>query len=224
VRQRLAHACRAQGRPTDEVELLAVSKKQPAEKIRAAFSAGQRLFGENRVQEIVAKAEELADLVPLRWHFVGSLQTNKVKDLLKVARLELVHSLDRIRLADELQRELVGAGRRLGVLLQVHATDEPAKHGCAPGEMASLLEHVRANCAQLDVRGLMAMGPREGDSIPAFQMTASLRDRLAAQSGLPLSVLSLGMSRDLEAGVAAGATVVRVGAAVFGLRTSDGAQ
>jgi hypothetical protein len=198
--------------------LLAVSKSQPSASVRAAWSAGQRAFGENRVQELVAKAGELADLPDLQWHLIGSLQTNKVRELVQVRGLTLVHSLDRTRLADELQRALASSDRRLHVLLQIRATDEATKHGCPPAEAPALLAHVVANCPALSVLGLMAMGPLASDPAPAFQRTAALRDELRSRSGLPLRVLSLGMSSDLEAAIAAGSTLVRVGTAVFGAR------
>ncbi len=218
VRARIAAACARAGRDAGAVELVAVSKTHGPPAIRAARAAGQRAFGENRVQELGAKAAELHDLVDLRWHLIGSLQTNKVRELLAVAGLALVHSLDRARLADELQRELARAGRELPVLLQVNASGEPSKHGCATAHAAALLEHVRRRCPNVDVRGLMAMGPLAGDPAPVFARVAALCDELRASSGLPLPVLSLGMSQDLEAAVAAGSTIVRIGTAVFGAR------
>lgn len=218
VRRRLAAACAAAGRAADAVELLAVSKTHPAELVRAAWTAGQRAFGENRVQELAAKAAGLGDLPGLRWHLIGSLQTNKVRELVAVPGLELVHSLDRARLADELQRELSRAGQRLEVLLQIHATDEPTKHGCMPAEAASLLAHVVDRCPAVAVVGLMAMGPLVGDALPVFRRVVTLRDELRQRSGLALPVLSMGMSSDLEAAVAAGSTLVRIGTAVFGAR------
>lgn len=218
VHMRIRGACREAGRPVDDVRLLAVSKQQPADAVRAAYAAGQRRFGENRVQELVAKARDLTRLDGLQWHLIGSLQTNKVRDLLAVPNLVLVHSLDRARLADELQRELERAGRRLDVLLQIHATDEPTKHGCAPGDAAALLEHVQSRCPALGVTGLMAMGPLAGDALPTFQRVVSLCDDLRRRSGLEMPVLSLGMSGDLEAAIAAGSTLVRIGTAVFGTR------
>lgn len=218
VRRRLAAACAAAGRSPDAVELLAVSKMQPASAVRAAFAAGQRAFGENRVQELVGKAADVADLAGLRWHLIGSLQTNKVRDVLGVPGLTLVHSLDRVRLADELQRELSRVGRRLEVLLQIHATEEPTKHGVEPGEAAALLAHVRAACPALTVTGLMAMGPQLGDPLSVFRRVAALRDELQQTHGGSLPMLSLGMSGDLEAAVAAGSTMVRIGTAVFGER------
>lgn len=218
VRARIAAAAARVGRAPAEVQLLAVSKTQPAAVVREAWAEGQRAFGENRVQELVAKAAELGELQGLQWHLIGSLQTNKVRQLLRVPGLVLVHSLDRANLADELQRELERAGRTLDVLLEIHATDEASKHGCAVGAAPALLAHVQAECKALAVRGLMAMGPLEGDPAPSFAAVAALCERLRAASGLPLPVVSLGMSGDVEAAVAAGSTLVRIGTAVFGSR------
>ncbi len=217
VRARIAAACSQAGR-APVVELLAVSKTHPAAAVREAHGAGQRLFGENRVQELVAKATALTSLPDLRWHLIGSLQTNKVRDLLAVPGLALVHSLDRVRLADELQRELARNGQQLDVLLQVHATDEATKHGCPFDDVPALLEHVQARCPNVTVRGVMAMGPLQADPAPVFLRTAALCLDLRARSGLALPILSLGMSADLEAAVAAGSTLVRIGTAVFGER------
>lgn len=221
VRDRIAAACVRHGRGQrsgDGVELLAVSKTHPAAAVRAAAAAGQRSFGENRVQELARKAEELGDVPDLRWHLIGSLQTNKVRELLAVKGLVLVHSLDRARLADELQRELARTGAQLDVLLQIHATGEASKHGIAPDDAPALLAHVVARCPALRVQGLMAMGPAVGDPLPVFRRIASLRDDLRSRSRLPLPVLSLGMSGDLDAAIAAGSTLVRVGSAIFGAR------
>jgi pyridoxal phosphate enzyme (YggS family) len=218
VRARIAAACRAAGRDSADVELVAVSKTQPAAAVRDAVAAGQRAFGENRVQELAAKADELRGLPGLDWHMIGSLQTNKVRELLRVPGLALVHSLDRRALAEELQRELARGERTLAVLLQVRATGEASKHGCPPGDAEALLAHVREHCPCLRVQGVMAIGPAAGDPRPAFGMAAALRERLRASMGLPLPVLSIGMSGDLEAAIAAGATLVRVGTAVFGAR------
>jgi pyridoxal phosphate enzyme (YggS family) len=228
VRARIAAACRAAGRDRGEVELVAVSKTHPAAAVRDALAAGQRAFGENRVQELIAKADELRERPGpdkdmtgrdmIGWHMIGSLQTNKVRELLRVPGLLLVHSLDRRALADELQRELARDGRTLAVLLQVRATSEESKHGCPPADAEALLAHLRERCARLLVQGVMAMGPAAGDPRPAFETAAALRQRLRAGTGLPLPVLSLGMSGDLEAAIAAGSTLVRVGTAVFGAR------
>lgn len=218
VRAQIAAAAKRCGRPSASVALLAVSKTHPAAAVRAAHAAGQRAFGENRVQELAAKASELADLPDVRWHLIGSLQTNKVRELLAVPNLELVHSLDRVSLADELQRQLARTGRRLGVLLQANVTGEANKHGVAPADAMDLLDKVLHDAPLLAVQGVMAMGPLDGDPAPAFAAAAALRDRLRATSGLPLPVLSLGMSGDLDAAIAAGSTLVRIGTAVFGAR------
>lgn len=218
VRARIAAACAAAGRPAADVAVLAVSKLHPAAAVREAWTAGQRLFGENRVQELLAKAPAVADLRDLQWHMIGSLQTNKVRDLLRVPGLSLVHSLDRRRLADELQHELGRGGRQLDVLIEVHATGEATKHGCPIDDVPALIEHVQTACPAIAVRGVMAMGPLDGDPAPVFARVAALAERLRVQAGLPLPVLSLGMSGDLEAAVAAGSTLVRIGTALFGPR------
>jgi pyridoxal phosphate enzyme (YggS family) len=214
VRARIAAAAAAAGRDPATIELLAVSKTHPAGAVRAAFAAGQRSFGENRVQELAAKAAELREL-PLAWHLVGSLQTNKVAALLRVPGLALIHSLDRPKLADLLQQH---AAAPISVLLQVDATGEATKHGCPPEAAPALVEHLRRACPHLLLRGVMAIGPLHRDPAPVFARVARLRDELRERSGLPLPILSLGMSSDLEAAVAAGSTLVRVGTAVFGDR------
>jgi pyridoxal phosphate enzyme (YggS family) len=219
VRARIAAACRAAGRAAGEVELLAVSKTHPADSVRAAWAAGQRAFGENRVQELAAKARELRELADagLGWDLIGSLQTNKVRELLALPGLRMVHSVDRAKLAEVLEAECARAGRELDVLLQVNATGEEQKHGTPPEAMAALL-HIARACRHLRVRGLMAMGPLEGDPTAVFTRVAALRQQLAREAGVELPVLSLGMTGDLEAAVAAGSTLVRVGTAVFGER------
>lgn len=216
VRERIATACAAAGREAADVELLAVSKYNPAGDVREALAAGQIAFGENRVQGLVAKSVELDDEPDVQWHLIGSVQTNKVRDIVRISNIELLHSLDRIKLANGLHRELVAHDRSLQVLLQVNATGEDQKHGCLPVEARALLDHVQAHCPSLQVLGLMAMGPLGGESGPVFDRVAALRDDLRAASGLPLETLSLGMSGDLEQAIAAGSTMVRVGTAVFG--------
>jgi pyridoxal phosphate enzyme (YggS family) len=218
VRRRIDAACAAAGRDAGAVELLAVSKRHPAALVCDALAAGQQAFGENRVQELVAKSRELADVEGLRWHMIGSLQTNKVKDLLRVPRLELLHSLDRMKLADALQHELDRQDRALDALLQLNATGEPSKHGCPPEAAAELACHVRDRCPRIRLTGVMAMGPLAGDPAPTFTKVAALRRDLETGCGLSLPTLSLGMTDDLEIAVAAGSTLVRIGTAVFGPR------
>jgi hypothetical protein len=176
------------------------------------------MFGENRVQELRQKAAELGDLAGLQWHLIGSLQTNKVRELLQVPGLALVHSLDRPKLADELQRELARLGRGLDVLLEVNASGDPSKHGCAPAAALALLQHVQASCPALTVQGLMAMGPLAGAPGPVFAAASALRDTLRTTTGAALPILSLGMSNDLDDAIGAGSTLVRIGTAVFGQR------
>ena len=218
VRERIAVACAAAGRDPASVELLAVSKYHSAAAVRDALAVGQCAFGESRVQGLVAKADDLREEAAVQWHLIGSVQTNKVRDLVRVPSLVLLQSLDRIKLADALQRELATADRQLAVLLQVNATGEAQKHGCLPADAAGLLEHAQSHCPRLQVQGLMAMGPLEGEAGPVFDAVARLRDDLRAASGLPLGTLSLGMSGDLEQAVQAGSTMVRIGTALFGPR------
>lgn len=217
VRARIARACAACGRDPAEVELLAVSKTHPADAVREALDAGQTVFGENRIQELVAKAEELAG-TDARWHMIGSIQTNKVKQLCAVPNLALVHGVDRIKLVDKLAETLIEMGKSLDVLLQVNATGEDQKHGAVPGDVRELATVIRAAAPTLELVGLMGMGPLDGDPAPVFAAVARLRDELRDALDLPLPILSLGMSGDLEQGIAAGSTLVRIGTDVFGVR------
>src|SRR5690606_8315817 len=218
VRERIALACAAVARETNEVALLAVSKFHAAGAVRNALAVGQVAFGESRVQELVAKAQELDGEPKLQWHLIGSLQTNKVRDALRVSNLALVHSLDRLKLADALQRELADSERNLDVLVQVNASGETQKHGCDVAAVPALLDHIQASCPALQVRGLMAMGPTQGAARPVFDRVVALRDSLRTRTGLALRTLSLGMSGDLEDAIAAGSTMVRIGTALFGAR------
>jgi pyridoxal phosphate enzyme (YggS family) len=191
------------------VTLVAVSKTHPPEAIRAAYAAGQRDFGENYAQEWREKADALADLAELRWHFVGGLQTNKAKVL--AGRVAYVHTVDREELARELSRRLAAKGARLRAFLEVNVAGEAAKAGCAPADAPRLAEAVRA-LPGLELVGLMCIPPAEGDPRPHFRTLRALRDRLG------LRELSMGMSGDLDAAVEEGATFVRVGTAIFGER------
>jgi pyridoxal phosphate enzyme (YggS family) len=192
-----------------EVTLVAVSKTRPAEAIREAYAAGQRDFGENYVQEWREKADALADLADLRWHFVGGLQTNKVKYL--AGRVHLVHAVDREELARELSRRAGQKGAAARVLLEVNTGGEATKGGCAPAGAPALAAAVRALPA-VDLRGLLCMPPPQDDPRPHFRLLRDLRDRLG------LAELSMGMSADWETAIAEGATIVRVGTAIFGAR------
>jgi pyridoxal phosphate enzyme (YggS family) len=191
------------------VTLVAVSKTHPPEAIREAFAAGQRDFGESYAQEWRAKADALADLAGLRWHFIGGLQTNKVKYL--AGRVALVHSVDRLELAEEISRRWAKVGSTARVLLEVDLGGEERKAGCAPSEVEPLLARIRALPA-IEVAGLTCIPPPADDPRPHFRALRALRDRLG------LAELSMGMSGDWPVAVEEGSTLVRIGTAIFGER------
>lgn len=217
VRASIAAACVANERDPAGVGLLPVSKRHPTAAILEARAAGLDVFGENRVQELTEKAVELVES-GVAWHLIGSLQTNKVNQLVRVAGLALLQSLDRIKLADALQQALADSARTLDVLIQVNATEEGAKHGACPADAADLLRHVNADCPALRPVGVMAMGPLHGDPDPVFRVVADLHETLRQSTGLPLPIRSMGMTGDLTAAIAHGSTMVRIGTAIFGPR------
>ena len=216
VRARIAAACAAAGRPVDSVQLLAVSKTWPAAGVREAAAAGQRAFGENYVQEAVDKAAELAAL-QLDWHFIGPLQSNKTRPVAE--GFAWVHSVDRLKIAERLAAQRPPQLPPLQVCVQVNVSGEASKSGCAP-DQAAALAHAVAALPGLRLRGLMAIPEPSDDSRlqrSRFALLRQLRDRLNAE-GLELDTLSMGMSEDLEAAIMEGATIVRVGTAIFGKR------
>lgn len=206
------HAVRARieraGGDPDAVAIVAVSKGQPAEACRAAVAAGLAVLGENRIQEALAKMDEVPGAT---WHLIGHLQRNKARH---ASRFALVQSLDSIELAEALARH-----GRVAALLEVNVSREPQKHGVAP-ERA--VEAAAAVTSLVELRGLMAIGPSTGDPRPAFAELRRLRDGAEQRLGRALPVLSMGMSADLEAAVAEGSTMVRVGTALFGPRQAVG--
>ena len=210
VQEAVARACARAGRSPDHVLLIAVSKTMDVERVRQAVAAGVAALGENRVQEAREKIETLGHPVP--WHLIGGLQTNKAKD---AARLfDWVQSVDRTELALELDRRAHAAGRVLNVLLQVNVGEEPQKGGVATAELKRLHDAVAA-LPNLRVRGLMAIPPAAPEAEatrPHFRALRELRD------GLGLEHLSMGMSADYEVAIEEGATMVRVGTAIFGPR------
>lgn len=212
VRDRIADACARVGRDPAGVTLVAVSKRHPAERVREAYAAGQRVFGENYVQELVEKADALADLDGARWHFIGHLQRNKAKLLARPGMV--VETVDSERLAAELDKRAASAGLVLPVLVQVNVAGEAQKSGCAPEALDAILDAV-ASAAHLEARGLMTIPPAVDHPEAARPHFAALR-ALAEARGL--AELSMGMSADLEAAIAEGATSVRVGTAIFGPR------
>lgn len=212
VRERIASACARAGRSEDEVQLVAVSKVHPPEAIRDAYAAGQRRFGENYVQELADKADALADLTDLRWHFIGHLQRNKAKHVARVRAF--VETVDSGRLAGELDKRAASEGVALPVLIQVNVAGETQKAGCAVDALPTLVADVRA-CARLDLRGLMTIPPL-GEAAEASRPHFARLRELADEHGL--TDVSMGMSADLEVAIEEGATIVRVGTAIFGAR------
>jgi len=215
VRERIATAARAAGRPPESIRLLAVSKKMPADDVRAALAAGQRAFGENYAQELRDKSALLAgETVPPEWHFIGPLQSNKVKYV--AGRTALVHAVDSPALLDAIEAR----GAPQPCLVQVNVAGEESKRGIAPADLPALLDRFAA-MAHVRCEGLMLIPPR-GDARPHFAALRALRDREAAQArpNVDLRELSMGMTDDLEVAVAEGATIVRVGTAIFGPRAT----
>jgi PLP dependent protein len=206
VRERIAAASSRARRDPASVRLVAVSKTKPVDLLRAAQAAGQTTFGENYAQELREKAEALPGV---EWHFIGALQTNKAK--MVVGRAALIHTCDRLALAQELSKRAKAAGVTQRVLLEVNVGREPQKAGALPEDVPALLEKLRA-LPSLTPEGLMCIPPAEGDPRPHFR---SLR-QLAG--GLALRELSMGMSADFEIAIEEGATLVRVGTAIFGER------
>ena len=211
VRARLAAAARRAGRDPAGIELVAVSKTQPAEAVREAWEAGQRLFGENYAQELRDKAEALADLEGLRFHFIGRLQRNKARYVAPVAAM--LESLDGLELARELDKRAAAAGRILPALVEVNLGEEQ-KGGVPAAGLGGFLEQVGALPA-LRVEGLMCIPPFSEDPESSRPWFVRMR-ALAAEHGL--KVLSMGMSTDFEVAIEEGATHVRVGTAIFGAR------
>jgi hypothetical protein len=226
VRQRITSAALAAGREPAQVRLLAVSKTKPAECIREAYAAGQRDFGENYLKELERKAEALADLVEIRWHVIGHLQSNKLK--LAARHAALVHTVDSAHIAEALGRRREQAEHALGsdpsssgrlaVLVQVNLGAEAQKAGCRVDQLTDVLSAVELQRA-LVLRGLMTVPPSVAEPAaarPYFERLRELQELHGGASRLP--ELSMGMSHDLEVAIASGATVVRVGTAIFGTR------
>jgi pyridoxal phosphate enzyme (YggS family) len=223
VRERIAAAARRAGRNPDDVALMAVSKTQPPERVREAFDAGQRLFGENRVQEFATKAAALLDLHDAEWHMIGHLQTNKAANTAELFRA--VDSVDSLKLAEKLNTAARALSRKLSVLIEINVGGETAKSGVPPdsGELEYLLLAVPRLDA-LMFRGLMTVPPFTDDpegARPYFRKLRELRDTIAARKlpAVAMDELSMGMSHDFEIAIEEGSTCVRVGTAIFGTRS-----
>ena len=214
VQARSGAAAYKAGRDASSIRLVLASKTQPSETIRAAWEAGARDFGENYVQEAMAKGAELADLTEIRWHLIGHLQTNKAKTA--AGAFALIHSVDSVRLAEALAR--AQPSPRIHALVEVNLSGEASKTGVAPDGVAAILEAARG---KIEIDGLMTIPPPAGSAEaarPYFARLREMRDSLATQSGYALSELSMGMTDDFEVAVEEGATIVRIGRAVFGER------
>lgn len=218
---RIAAACRRAGRDPGSVRLLPVSKTVDESRIRLAYEAGMRELGENKVQEGERKYLALSDLPDLRWSLIGHLQTNKAKLVARFARE--FQALDSLRVAEALDRRLQAEGRSLDVFVQVNTSGEASKYGLSPGDAAAFLRAL-PNYSSLRVRGLMTLAllsPDDARVRRCFITLRDLRDRLRdAASGIALDELSMGMSGDFEIAIEEGATVVRVGQAIFGARAT----
>ncbi|MDT9002207.1 YggS family pyridoxal phosphate-dependent enzyme [Paucibacter sp. APW11] len=219
LHRRMAAACLRAGREQQTLTLLTVSKTFPGSAVREAFAAGERHFGENYVQEGLAKIEELADLrEQIQWHLIGPLQSNKTKPV--AAAFDWVHSVDRLKIAERLSEQRPAGLAPLQICLQVNISGEASKSGLAPAEVPGLARAVAA-LPRLRLRGLMAIPEPASDAAAQRLPHRALREllqRVNAEAGLQLDTLSMGMSADMEAAIAEGATMVRVGSAIFGQR------
>jgi pyridoxal phosphate enzyme (YggS family) len=223
IQHRINSASRRAGRTAEEIVLMAVSKTHPPERIREAYCAGLRLFGENRVQEFAGKASALADLSGAEWHLIGHLQTNKTGKTVEL--FSAVDSVDSVKLAEKLDAVARGLGKKLTVLVEINVGGEVAKSGVAPDshELEELLL-AAPRLEALDFRGLMAVPPFSDDpedARPYFRRLRELRDAITRRKlpAIDMNVLSMGMSHDFEVAIEEGSTCVRIGTAIFGDRT-----
>ena len=217
VREQIAQAAAKAGRDVKDVELVAITKTHPAEKVREAVEAGQTLFGESRLQEARAKIPELSSNI--RWHFVGHLQKNKVRQALPL--FEMIHSVDSLALAQDINRIAEEEGLYARVLLEVNVAGEGSKFGFGPADLREQMEALLA-LPRLSIEGLMCIPPlavESEDSRKFFVQVRELRDSLEKEFNMKLPQLSMGMTQDFPIGIQEGATLVRVGTAIFGERS-----
>ena len=216
VQQRITAACNRAGRSRREVQLVAVGKKFTPEVIREAADAGLTLFGENRIQEAKIKIPDCPG--HLRWHYIGNLQTNKCREA--VALFEMIHAVDSLRLAEELNKRCEQAAKVMPILLEVNVSGEGSKHGFTPGEVVEAMEAF-FDFPQLELHGLMTMAPfsRQPESArPFFQKLREVKRACEDKLDAPLPELSMGMSGDFEIAIEEGATLIRLGTTLFGPR------
>lgn len=226
INERIATACARAGRSAEDVRLIAVTKRIPMAALAEAKRAGQLVFGENRIQDALPRQDELTSALqgtavespPVDWHFIGHLQSNKARKA--VGRFALLHAVDSVRLAERLSSLAGETGARQPILMEVNVSAESQKHGLTPDETADAVERI-AGLAGLDLRGFMCMarfGAPETELRGTFAALRNLSEAARTATGLPLPELSMGMSDDFEQAIAEGATLVRVGTAVFGPR------
>jgi pyridoxal phosphate enzyme (YggS family) len=217
VKQRIRDAEQAAGRQVGSVQLLAVSKTQPVEVIRASINIGQLCFGESYAQEAVAKIQQLANVPGIEWHFIGPIQSNKTASLAKY--FDWIHSVDRLKIAQRLNDQRPADKAALNICIQVNTSGEISKSGISPDQLAELAQQIR-QLPRLRLRGLMTIPARKDDTeqqrLP-FRQLRELFETLNAQ-GLQLDTLSMGMTDDMEAAIQEGASIVRIGTALFGPR------
>ncbi len=220
IEAKMKEALAAAGRPLDSVRLLAVSKTHPLEAVEELAARGVKAFGENKVQELCAKQEQAK--YNLEWHLIGHLQRNKVRQLLK-HNVAMIHSVDSDRLALEIEKEAAKLDKTVDVLVEINIGNEESKSGCAPEQAAELVGLIAQNCPHLAVKGLMCVAPEmeSMDAVrPYFSHMRRLKDEIAALNypGVEMKELSMGMTGDFPAAIAEGATIIRVGTAIFGKR------
>lgn len=219
IKQRIKNACNKAGRKAEEVRLLLATKTVEPERIKIAIDAGEKLIGENRVQEYAEKFEALKDVVCER-HFIGHLQTNKIKDVLKY--VSCIQSLDRIELAEKLHQRLLFEEKTIDAYVEVNTSFEESKHGLAPDEVLEFLKKIKP-LNTIHIKGFMTIGLYDADAEkvrPSFIRLREIRDTAIAKGLVSAEAkeLSMGMSGDLETAIEEGATIIRVGSAIFGNR------
>lgn len=218
VEQRIEAACRRSGRDPKEVTLIAVSKTKPVEMLQEAYDFGTRIFGENKVQELTEKYDQLPK--DIHWHLIGHLQRNKVKYI--IDKVDLIHSVDSVRLAEAIDKEAQKHGITANILIEVNVAGEESKFGISPEENESFIEKI-AGFSHIKVCGLMTIAPfveNPEENRPYFQRLRKLSVDIAAKkvNNVTMSILSMGMTNDFEVAVEEGATMVRVGTGLFGVR------
>ncbi len=222
VENKIRVSCARARRERGSVGIIAVTKTHPPETVRLAILAGLSVFGESKVQEAKAKIPEVGGQV--RWDLIGHLQTNKAKDAVRL--FDLIHSVDSVRLGEAIEQAAAGAAKTQRILIEVNVSGEKSKFGLPPGELSAALEKLNA-LPHLAVEGLMTLAPLSEDAEkarPYFRRLRELRDKASKETGIPLPQLSMGMSGDYEQAIEEGATLVRIGSALFGERRASNAR